>query len=174
MTIEENPFDHILYELSMYLQASTIRSNDQFFTNLLIDSRMVHMRNLAYFFCSDKDRKRSYLHYSDYIDRRVEIEIDHDTFTEIQKVTSNSTCHLMKGRLNRHFKIETASFEQRMLHLFVPLINSFIHELNENVCNSFSTSWAVNEIQDHAMSIMHIIHNIVFDENGKIVAITTE
>ena len=56
--IETNPFDHILYEFSMYLQASALISTEQFINNLLVDSRVVHMRNLAYFFCSDNDKGR--------------------------------------------------------------------------------------------------------------------
>lgn len=112
--IETNPFDHILYEFSMYLQASLLISNNQFINNLLVDSRMVHMRNLAYFFCEKKNNGKSFLHYSTYIENDLSDEIDDDLFDDIQRITSNSTCHLLRGRFNEKFKKETALFEQEV------------------------------------------------------------
>ena len=64
MANEENPFDHILYEFSTYLQAFLIRCDSQLITNFQVDSRLVHLRNLAYFF--DK-KKNCDIHASVYV-----------------------------------------------------------------------------------------------------------
>ena len=48
--IEENPFNHVLYEFSMYISTMFLDTNDQMRINLQIDSHLVHLRNLAYFF----------------------------------------------------------------------------------------------------------------------------
>ncbi len=174
MAIEENPFDHILYEFSMYLQASLIRCNVQFITNLLIDSRLVHMRNLAYFFCSGNERSKKYLHYSMFICETLPQEIDHDLFTEIQTVTSNSTCHLLKGRLKKSFKQETALLEQRVFSVFVSLIKGFLLELDKNVCTDYASAWADEQIQRNAAGVMELIRSYEIVETESIVAVTIE
>lgn len=172
MAIEKNPFDHILYEFSMYLQASLIRCNDQFITNLLIDSRMVHTRNLAYFFCLNK-KSKSYLHYSMYISKLLPQAIDHKLSKEIETVTSNSTCHLLKGRLKESFKKETYEFEQRILPLFVSLIKAFISELNKNVCPDYATAWADTQIQKNAADVLDLIQRYETAGVNNTVVVTT-
>lgn len=157
MAIEENPFDHILYEFSMYLQTSMFRSNDQFITNLMVDSRMVHMRNLAYFFSSDKDRNKSYLHYAMFVSKGVLQEIEHDLFAEIQRVTSNATCHLLKGRMKESFKQETIVFEQSVFPILVAKIKRFLMELNTNVLADYTSQWAEKQIQNNAAGILDLI-----------------
>lgn len=181
MTIEENPFEHILYEFSMYLQASIIRCNVQFVTNSLEDSRMVHLRNLAYFFCSKRDNMKNYFHYSDFIDERIENEVEHDLYNKIQNVTSNSTCHLLKGRLNKSLKSDTMQFEQDVLPIFVNLIKNYIQRLNENVKDGFLKEWNSDEIQKRSSEIMKTIQEYesakkntnVFDMSNTVGTATT-
>lgn len=151
------PVNHILYEFSMYLQTLLYRTDNQFVTNLMVDSRMVHMRNIAYFFSSAKAKNKKYLHYFMYINRALPQEINHDLFTEIQKYTSNSTCHLLIGRLKDSFKQETALFEQRAFPLFVSMINSFLNDLNTNISPDFASAWADERIQRNADGTMDLI-----------------
>lgn len=139
--IETNPFDHIIYEFSMYLQASVLQSSDQFVNNLLVESRMVHMRNLAYFFCSEKEKGKSYLHYTTYISEIIPDEIDHEVFIDIQRITSNSTCHLLKGRFSETFKQETSLFEQSVFPKFVRLIKRFLDSANRGVRIEYIDQW---------------------------------
>ncbi len=174
MAIEENPFNHILYEFSMYLQASLIQCNVQFVTNLLVDSRLVHMRNLAYFFCSGKEQSKKYFHYSMFIKEKIPQEIDRGLFTEIQTVTSNSTCHLLRGRLKGSFKQETALLEQRVFPILVSLIKAFLDGLDDNVCSNYADAWADEQIQRDAAGVMEVIQNCELSRKERIVIATTE
>ena len=174
MAIEENPFNHILYEFSMYLQASTLRSDDQFITNLLVDSRMVHMRNLAYFFSSVDDRNKNYLHCSMYIISGIPQGIDRSLFSEVQRITSNSTCHLLKGRLKESFKHEASLFEQRVFPAFVSLIKCFILEMDKEPCSEYASAWADKQIQDSVNGVLELIHNFELEGMGQFAVATTE
>lgn len=158
MAIEENPFDHILYEFEMYLHASLIRCNDQFVTNLLIDSRMVHLRNIAYFFCTEQDRDKKYMHYSTYINGSIPKEVDHELYHEVQRITSNATCHMQKGRLDKDTKEETQKFEQTYFGLFVSLIKNYLFRLNESVSTNYLAAWNDKQIQLRSNEIMKTIH----------------
>ncbi len=159
--IETNPFDHILYEFSMYLQASVLTSTEQFINNLLVDSRMVHMRNLAYFFCSDNDKGKSYLHYTAFVKNQLADEIDHVLFGEIQRITSNSTCHLLRGRFSETFKQETAKFSQMVFPRFSLLIKEFVSSASsENIREKCSKLWQNKQIQVNVAYIMDLITRI--------------
>ena len=73
MAIEENPFDHILYEFSMYLLSYPIDTGISALNNLKVDSHLVHLRNLAYFF--DK-KKNCDIHASNYVNDPASIVIE--------------------------------------------------------------------------------------------------
>ena len=159
--IETNPFDHILYEFSMYLQASVLISTEQFINNLLVDSRMVHMRNLAYFFCSDNDKGKGYLHYTAYIKDRLADEIDHELFSSVQRITSNSTYHLLKGRFSETFKQETAQFEQLVFPKLLLVIKEFISSASsESIRGECRNQWKNEQIQVNATYVMNLISHI--------------
>ena len=100
MAIENNPFVHILYEFSMYLQATICCSDEQFINNLLIDSRMVHLRNIIYFFSPKYENNHRYMHYARFITTRLPREVDHSLLKDTERICSNATCHLQNGRLN--------------------------------------------------------------------------
>ena len=157
--IETNPFEHILYEFSMYLHASVIQSSNQFETNLLVDSCMVHMRNLAYFFYSESKGKK-YFHYFDYIAKKLPSEISHDLFGEIQHIASNSTCHLLKGRLDKAFKDETASLERLVFPIMTSLIKNFIIEAKDNVRPEYLLQWQNKKIQKNVRGLEQLISEI--------------
>lgn len=173
--IETNPFDHILYEFSMYLQASAFISTEQFINNLLVDSRMVHMRNLAYFFCSDNDKGKGYLHYTDYIKDRLPDEVDHVLFGKIQRITSNSTCHLLKGRFSETFKQETAQFEQMVFPKLLLLIKEFVSAASsESIRGECRNQWENEQIQVNAAYVMDLVTRIEKASLFQITRITTE
>ena len=173
--IETNPFDHILYEFSMYLQASVLISTEQFINNLLVDSRMVHMRNLAYFFCSDNDKGKGYLHYTAYIKDRLADEIDHELFSNIQRITSNSTCHLLKGRFSENFKQETAQFEQMVFPKLSMLIKEFVSfASSERIREECRNQWENEQIQLNAVYVMDLISYIEKGSLFPTTRITTE
>ena len=159
--IETNPFDHILYEFSMYLHTYVFNSTEQLITNLLIDSRMVHMRNLAYFFCSDNDKRKGYIHYTNYIKGRLSNEIDHALFSTIQRITSNSTCHLLKGRLGGTFKQETAQFDKMVFPKLVLLIKEFVTSVSsEAIREEYRDQWENEQIQANAACVKGLITRI--------------
>ena len=161
-TFEENPFNHILYEFSMYINASTSFSDHQFFNNLLVDSKLIHLRNLAYFFKEEKGNNKNYMHYSMYINGTLSQMICKDFFDEIQKTVSNSTCHLLNGRLKKTFKYDTLQLEKKAFSILVSAIERFIIELNNSIKPEYSPFWMdkqiqriVSEITDSIQSIEH-------------------
>lgn len=129
MAIEENPFDHVLYEFKMYLLTAQAQSDIPFLRNLLVDSRMVHTRNLAYFFGPTQQSKK-YLHYSVFTSMPVMPGVDKGLFDEIQRVTSNSTCHLLKGRISSTFKQDALTLENQWFPILSASIRSFIESMD--------------------------------------------
>lgn len=173
--IETNPFDHILYEFSMYLQASILISSEQFINNLLVDSRMVHFRNLAYFFSSEKDKGKGYLHYTTYMTEDFPETITHELFTEIQRITSNSTCHLLKGRFSETFKEETTRFEQSVFPRMLLLIKKFLSSASDNhIRDEYKDYWENGQIQENAKYIEEFIAHIERSIIQQSTLITTE
>lgn len=171
--IETNPFDHIMYEFLMYVQASICQSTEQFVTNLLVDSRMVHMRNIAYFFCSKKDRRKKDLHYSTYILERLPNEIDHELLNTIQRIASNSTCHLLKGRFSEAFKHETAVLEQTVFPILITLIKNFLEAARESVRPEYEILWQDNQIQENVSYLEKMISDLRTDLNEIIITSST-
>ena len=157
----------------MYIQASCFQSNNQFVINLCVDSRMVHMRNLAYFFCPEKTKGKKYLCYTDFILRRLSNEISGELFDEIQRITSNATCHLLKGRFSESFKNETAVFEQTVFPIFVNLIKDFITMEKDNVCPKYLAHWRNNIIQENMYYLIQLISSLEIEGNTPIVTGTT-
>ena len=159
--IETNPFNHILYEFSMYLRASILVSSEQFINNLLVDSRIVHLRNIAYFFCSERDKGKSYLHYTTYITEVFPEAIAHELFTEIQRITSNSNCHLQKGRFSETFKEETARFEKTVFPRNLFLIKKFLASASsDHIRDEYKDYWGNEQIQENAKFITELIAEI--------------
>lgn len=158
MSIEENPFNHVLYEFSMYLQTLMYSSNDQFIINLMVDSRMLHMRNIAYFFSSERDRAKNYLHYSMFINNPISQEIEHELFSKIQRITSNSACHLLKGRIQKTFKQEVMEFEKETSPIIVLLIKSFLDELNSDIRDEYKADWEDSNICEGAKELKFLIN----------------
>ncbi len=157
MDIEENVFDHILYEFYMYLRASVSRADNQFVNNLLVDSREVHLRNLVLFF---SEKKESNIHYSTYINVALPDAVDRKTHNEIQKVLSNATCHLLAGRMESGFKRKTVKAETDIFPRMRRLIRRFVQEMNRYPRPEYTELWKDPEIQGRAEEILGLTQEL--------------
>ena len=67
MCIEEIHFDHVLYEIEMYLISFRIVPAEdalkQLVINMCVDDRAIHLRNLAYLFNESKNRGNQYFNW---------------------------------------------------------------------------------------------------------------
>ena len=151
MNNEKNPFEHILYEVEMYLltyklSISTTDPLFQFKTNFLVDSRAIHLRNLAYFFNEKKSHKC--WHISDYISDINNIKLlDDALFKKVNRYTSQATGHLTDARLSETYKTDTAKCYQTAFPHVVEAINSFFTALEKNVKPEYKNDWEDPEIQ---------------------------
>lgn len=157
MAIEENHFDHILYEFYMYLKACTTLGVDQFETNLRVDSREIHLRNLIYFFNETKQGKC--MHYRTYIQNRLPGEIDRKTFNLVQNVTCNGTCHMQEGRLNPEAKKNALKVETDIFPRMCELIIKFIREMYRSCVPDYMEQWSANSIQFRTVEILELINS---------------
>ena len=150
MAFEENPFEHILYEFSMYLDTSLHQSDNQFITNLLVDSRLVHLRNLAYFF----DKKRHYdIHASVYVNSPESCLIETSQLREIYYRTNCAACHMSLERQKPNFKQKTAECERQAFKMLVPYIKSYLNLLDIDLKPEFSAFWNDKRTQAEALAI---------------------
>ena len=106
--VEENIFDHILYEFQMYVFTYyqvyvSVESKRQVYMNLLLDSHMLHLRNVANFFDVKKQRK-NYIHISDCLKNGTELMIETD---KLRKIYSNNSWLAFKhGKLVKWHKVK--------------------------------------------------------------------
>lgn len=154
MTIEENPFDHILYEFSTYLQASLIRCDTQFITNFQVDSRLVHLRNLAYFF--DK-KKNCDIHASVYIEHPDSCLVESKHFGDIYHITNCAACHMSFERLKPDFKQKTLNCEKQAFRKLVPLIQQYLVLLDTDLKPEYEVLWNNGRIQAEAEAIKQTV-----------------
>lgn len=150
MAIEENPFDHILYEFSMYLQATCSSCDDQFITNLIVDSRLVHLRNLAYFF--DK-KKHCDIHATVYVKHPERCLIEPELLGDIYKKTNCAACHMSFERLKPDFKRNTLLCEKQAFEMLTPLIKEYLHLLDTDLKPEFISFWNDSRIQTEVKAI---------------------
>lgn len=156
MVIEENPFDHILYEFSMYLQDYLLRCDEQYITNLLVDSRLVHLRNLAYFF--DK-KKNCDIHASVYVKHPESCLVESKQLSEIYHITNCAACHMSFERLKPDFKQKTLDYENRALRTLVPLIKNYLSLLTTDLKSEFLGFWKDERIQQNLTNILKLIRD---------------
>lgn len=150
MVIEENPFNHILYEFSMYLQAYLLQCDSQLITNFQVDSRLVHLRNLAYFF--DK-KKNCDLHASVYVVHPESCLIDTKQLSNIYHFTNCAACHMSFERLKPDFKQRTLDCENQALKELVPVIRQYLYLLDTDLKPEYKDFWNNERIQAEAESI---------------------
>ena len=158
MAIEENPFNHILYEFNMYLQPWLFPYNDQFILNLLIDSRMVHLRNLAYFF---DDKKDCDIHASVYVKHPQSCLIEHKQLKGIYHVTNCSACHMSFERLKPSFKQKTTECAIQALAIMSTLIKNYFDLLETDLKPEYATLWKDGRIQVEANNTRKLLANLI-------------
>ena len=150
MTIEENPFDHILYEFSMYLMTIPISSGNQQIDNLKVDSHLLHLRNLAYFF----DRKKNCdIHAAVYVKHPDLSLVESKQLSEIYYVTNCAACHMSFERLKPDFKQKTLDCEIQALKKLIPLIKNYLSLLDSDIKPVFLDFWKNERIQAEAADI---------------------
>lgn len=144
MAIEENPFDHILYEFSTYLQAFLIRCDSQLITNFQVDSRLVHLRNLAYFF--DK-KKNCDIHASVYVEHPESCLIETKNLSNIYHITNCAACHMSFERLKPDFKQRSLDCENQAFSEMVPRIRQYLFLLDTDLKQEYEAFWNDARIQ---------------------------
>lgn len=150
MTIEENPFDHILYEFLTYLQACSIRCDTQLITNFQVDSRLVHLRNLAYFF----DRKKNCdIHASVYVKHPESCLVESKKLGYIYHITNCAACHMSFERLKPDFKQKTLDSEKQAYNELIPLIRQYLFLLDNDLKQEYEAYWNDTRIQAEATAI---------------------
>lgn len=136
MSIENNRFEHVFYEIQMYLASYDSYTENiaqkQYLINLLLDSRAIHLRNLAYFF--KKEKLGEYWNVCDFVCDTNSINlIDDSLFNDIKTFTSRATCHLLDYRLDESYKQNTSKCLNITFPVMINAINSFLNELEVGI-----------------------------------------
>lgn len=164
----DNQFEHVLYEMKMYLYSQLKLVPDGFpneiiLKNMSVDSRAIHLRNLAEFFEEKEVNKSKYWHYSDFISNSGKVNsIKKGLFGKIKGVTSQATCHLADQRLEKKFKNKTLDCVQDALPEMIKAIKSFLVAMDENAKEDYKEKWKDHEIQKNVAEIKVLLP--IFDE----------
>lgn len=154
MANEENPFEHILYEFSMYLSSVLFVAGDQMTFNLLADSHMLHLRNLAYFF----DKKINCdIHAAIYVEHPEVCLIESKQLGDIYHITNCASCHMSSERLKPNFKQKTQECEDLALKMMKPLIARYLNLLDTDLKPEYLTLWKDEKIQEFATTVKQMI-----------------
>lgn len=148
--MEGNHFEHILYEINMYIDTYLIHipdniANKQLYTNLVVESRAIHLRNLGEFFREKKEGKN--WHYSDFVNSTNIHVINKELFGKIKRYTSQASCHLTDERIRKDFKKETSDCTKEAFGEIVLSIDSFFRALETNIKKEYIKEWENDDIQ---------------------------
>lgn len=171
MVIEENPFDHVLYEFLMYISTMYFDTTDQMRINLQIDAHLVHLRNLAYFF-NKKNNKG--IHASVYVVHPEKCLVETKMLKEIYHITNCAACHMSNERLRPDFKEKTREVEKKAFKLLVPLIIQYIVQLDTDIKPEYKASWENQSIQENKKRILKMIAQMVGYNTRTVDMATTE
>lgn len=171
MVIEENPFDHVLYEFLMYVSTMFLDTTDQMRINLQVDSHLVHLRNLAYFFNKKKDCD---IHASEYIVHPDKCCIETKKLSSIFYITNCAACHMSNERLKADFKAKTRDVEKKAFRLLLPLIIHYIELLDTDIKTEYKAFWANENIQEYKQKILRKIAQIIGFDARTVDTVTTE
>ena len=152
MSTANNPFEHILYEIEMYLATYKFAPNANdplalFANNFIADSRAIHLRNLVVFFYQKKTGK--YWHAGDYVCNASAINFltDATLFKDIKDYASRATAHLLDERLDVAYKSNTIACYQKVHPIIINAIKSFLTALDNDVKPEYKTDWEDTDIQ---------------------------
>ena len=161
MSIEENHFDHVLYEVEMYLISFRIVPTEdalkQLVINMCVDDRAIHLRNLAYLFNESKISDN--WHASDFINDVSKVSLlTKDLSKRIRDCVSLSTGHLLDKRLDPSNKAETSKCYQEAHPEIIKAIKSFLDALETDINPVALPEWKdaviqkrVNVIRKHLL-----------------------
>lgn len=156
----KNPFNHILYEIQMYLvtykinvlQNHPLRNIEK---NLILDGRAIHLRNLVIFFYKEKSGKN--WHVDDYVNNSIANRCftDETLFKDIKNYASRATGHLLDQRLKETYKDETGKCYQKAYPVIVQSIKQFFTAMENDVKNEYKINWEDKDIQGIVRFIKH-------------------
>ena len=168
-----NPFEHILYEMEMYLVSYKaipgIELLNQLVLNMILDSRAIHLRNLAVFF--GKKKSGDYWHISDYVNDCSSISLitDERLWKDIKNYTSRATGHLLDYRLSDSYKEDTVQCYRRAYPIIIKAIRSAFEAFDTNIKQEYEDSWKDENIQ----MIVSFIKNDLLVQKSIITGVTT-
>ncbi len=159
ISMENNPFEHILYEFEMYLMSFYFDSpNNNYIKDLIVESRNVHMRNLAYFFSAKETNRSNTIHYYSYIERKLDDEISRKAeMDDVHDATSCMTCHIQEGRKGIDAKQKSYNIALKYHKRFVNLIKEF---LESPVKQEHMNDWINPNIQNRVQNLLKAIAKI--------------
>lgn len=125
---------HVLYEMEMYLASLCVIRDNQLIINLVVESEMIHLRNLLHFF-SDLKKSTKDIIYTDILDGDKTLAIADSDKQSAQQVANRAVSLLSLDRANKDLTKE--SFDQRlkMRPLLISRITGFLDRLPTD-CNS--------------------------------------
>ena len=161
--MDKNPFSHILYEMEMYLRACFQLIYHVFYNqyeiNLAVDSRAIHIRNLACFFCTTKSN--SYWNVNDYVNDSTSIsqfsKADYDT---IKEYASRATSHLLDYRLEEDYKKKTTECFDMAYPVVLKSIKEFLSALDTEVITDYQNDWKEERIQNYSLLIRQMAETL--------------
>ncbi len=162
MLIEENHFDHILYEIEMYLFSyRVIPAEDalkQLTVNLSIEERAIHLRNLAYLFNESKISDN--WHVEQFINDITKVSLlKKDLSKRIRDCVSLSTGHLLDKRLDPLNKSETSKCYEEAYPEMIKAITSFFEALDTDINPVLRPEWEDERIQNRVSIIkQYLLH----------------
>lgn len=143
--IENNPFDHILYELSMYVATYSYNTDDVFINNMRVDSHIMHLRNIADFFCANEQNKE--MHASFYLKNVLPHLLKGKVLKRIKKYTNGAGSHLDKSRVEANYKQQAMKCFEEAFDVIKPIICEYLDHLEYDVKDEFIDAWLSKDIQ---------------------------
>lgn len=166
MSIVSNPFDHILYEIEMYLYSyrpGLFSMPSQLMINLIHDSRAIYLRNLACFF--SKSRKSGCWWADDYVNDSSNIQFLEDSLSQrINNYMSRATGHLLNYRLEENYKEDTNKCFQDAYPYIVKAILSFFDGMDNNAKKEFYDYWKNKDICNRVEKVKSFIKSLDNDK----------
>ena len=159
MEIEENRFDHVLYEIKMYFFSYVYRPHSQFEVNLKVECRAIHLRNLVCFF-KWKRHRNGYWHVSDFVSEteRIRLIENAELFNEVWDRASVATGHLVEDyRLTHAYKVETLEWYERAFPAIVEAVSDFLNEMDEIVVPERKADWEDDRIKNRVVEIRKLM-----------------
>ena len=160
--IEKNPFDHILYEMEMYVRTYRFTVGDQFFTNLMKANHSVHLRNLTYFFSKGRKDENNWRYWEFMADRNLVQSLSGNQFKKFKQYRSGAVDHLNGNKMSDDYKQETEECEDEAFPVIVGRIIEFLDAMDAGAAEGREEDWGDPRIQDRAKYLREMCGTLVF------------